>query len=117
MPAVMEMIRIYFHEDNPNFLESRAVWILSRLSSRINIPNAAKREESLNLSPMHKTAIPSTIKKMPQAKSYWNARQYKSFEKYPIILIIPYAIKIIPANVLLCNCINAGSTIHKNPVI
>ena len=60
---------------------SSAVWILSRLSSKINIPNAAKREDSLNLEPIHKTAIPSTIKKMPHAKSYWNARQYKSFEK------------------------------------
>lgn len=81
VPAVTERIRIYFHVDNPNFLESSAVWILSRLSSKINIPNAAKREDSLNLEPIHKTAIPSTIKKMPHAKSYWNARQYKSFEK------------------------------------
>lgn len=117
VPAITEMIRIYFHEDNPNFLESRAVWILSRLSSKINIPNAAKREDSLNLEPMHKTAIPSTIKKMPQAKSYWNARQYKSFEKYPIILIIPYATRMAPAKVLLCNCINSGLKIHKNPMM
>ena len=93
VPAITEMIRIYFHEDNPNFLESRAVWILSRLSSKINIPNVAKREEN------------------------WNARQYKSFEKYPIILIIPYATRMAPVKVLLCNCINSGLKIHKNPMM
>ena len=81
MPADIERIRIYFHEDKPNFFESSAVWMLSRLSSRISIPSAARREESLNLAPMHKATIPSTIRKIPQAKSYWKARQYKSFEK------------------------------------
>ena len=117
MPVTMENIRIYFHKDNPNFFESSAVWMLSRLSSKISIPSAASKEESLNLAPIHKVTIPSTIRKIPQAKSYWNARQYKSFEKYPIILMIPYAIKMIPAKVLLYDCINSGSKIHKKPVI
>lgn len=70
VPVIIENIRICFHEDNPNFFESSAVWILSRLSSRISIPSAARRDESLNLVLMHKVAIPSTIKKIPQAKSY-----------------------------------------------
>ena len=117
VPVTMENIRIYFHKDNPNFFESSAVWMLSRLSSKISIPSAASKEESLNLAPIHKVTIPSTIRKIPQAKSYWNARQYKSFEKYPIILMIPYAIKMIPAKVLLYDCINSGSKIHKKPVI
>ena len=70
MPVIIENIRIYFHEDKPNFFESSAVWIQSRLSSKTSIPSAARREESLNLALMHKTAIPSTIRKIPQAKSY-----------------------------------------------
>lgn len=45
------------------------------------------------------TIIPRAINKIPKAKSYWKAKQYKSLEKNPINLKKPKIIRTTPQTI------------------
>ena len=73
-------IKIKYHSRIPNLRASFDMCILNILSVNIDKPNAI-HIKLINPPGRTKMIIPSTISKIPNGKSYWNARRYKSFEK------------------------------------
>lgn len=79
-PVNIAVISMLHHLLMPKFFESMAIWIFNRASARIYRPKI--NEKTLNIcSVWIIKIIPSKINSIPQAKSYWKASLYVSFEK------------------------------------
>ena len=58
----------------PKTFASFEVWMVSKLSNRISIPAPMFRYGYIRILQDNRM-IPSTVRKIPQARLYWNARQ------------------------------------------
>ena len=71
---MMDVTRIICQDCSPNCFASLEVWMVRRLSSRTKAPNPTDRY-GMSFVLLQSMITPSTIRKIPQARSYWNARQ------------------------------------------
>lgn len=66
----------------PNLLASRDICILNRPSESTAIPKITQIK-FIRLEGFLKSMIPKIIVRIPKAKSYWNAKRYRSLENNP----------------------------------